>query len=117
MFSHHHHHHHHRDAIMTITSNHPVRRAMCNLKTYWDSKAELQDAVIAACADHGVEAEATDMLGDDGYVRLKLRPACDAHIICDVCAEKHDRNIFDNWAVVSYYKMCSGRFELVAYIS
>jgi len=102
---------------MRITSKHPVRRAVCNLATYWDSKAELLDAVIVACADHGVEAEPTDMPGRNGSVKLKLRPENNAHVICDVCAEKHDRTFFDNYAVVSYYTMSSGRRELVAYIS
>jgi hypothetical protein len=105
--------------IMMIASKHPVRRAMCNLKTYWDSKAELLDAVIAACADHGVEAEPEDMPGRAGCVKLKLRPGNNAHVICDVCAEKHDRTFFDNYAIVSYYTMSMGGgcIELVAYIS
>jgi hypothetical protein len=102
---------------MRIASKHPVRRVGYGLKTYWDSKAELLDAVIAACADHGVEAEPEDMPGSAGSVRLKLRPENNAHIICDVCAEKHDQTFFDNYAVVSYYTMGSGRVELVAYIS
>jgi hypothetical protein len=102
---------------MMITSKHPVRRAISGLKTYWDSKAKLQDAVIAACRDHGVEAEAKDMPGRHGCVKLKLRPENNAHIICDVCAEKHDRTFFDNYAIVTYYIMPSGKFELVAYIS
>ncbi len=102
---------------MRIAAKYPVRRAVCNLKTYWSSKTALLDAVIAACADHGIEAECVDMPGRMGIAKLKLRPACDAHIICDVCAEKHDSNIFDNYAIVSYYTMESGCVELVAYIS
>jgi hypothetical protein len=87
------------------------------LKTYWPNKAALLDAVIAACADCGIEAEPGDMPGNIGTVKLKLRNENAAHIICDVCSEKHDRNIFDNIAMVSYYTMGSGRVELVSYIS
>ncbi len=102
---------------MKIAAKHPVRRAMCNLKTYWDSKVELLNAVSTACADHGIDAECVDAPGRNGSVKLKLRPENDAHIICDVCAEKHSHTFFDNYAVVSYYTMPSGRVELVAYIS
>ncbi len=102
---------------MRIASKHPVRRAVRNLKTYWDSKAELLDAVIAACADHGIDAEPEDMPGTHDCVKLKLRPENNARIICDVCAEKHDRTFFDNYAIVAYYTMVSGRIELVSYIS
>lgn len=102
---------------MRITSTHPVWRAVCNLETYWDSKAELLDAVITACAANCIEAEPADMPGPSGHVKLKLRPKNNVHIICDVCAEKHDRTFFDNYVLVAYYTMGNRRIELVAYIS
>ena len=102
---------------MKIASKHPVRWAVMNLKTYWDSKAELLNAVMTACAEHGIEAECVDMPGRMGTVKLKLRPENNAHIICDVCAESDGHTFFDNYAIVSYYTMGSSCVELVAYIS
>jgi len=102
---------------MRIGPKHPVRQAVCNLPTYWLTKAELLDGVVKECAKHGLEAEYQDLPGVEGYVKLKLRNENNALIICDVCAEKHDRAIFDNWAVVCYYTLPRGTVELVSYIS
>jgi hypothetical protein len=102
---------------MRIGPKHPVRAAICNLTTYWPNKAKLIDGVVKECRKHGLEAEYQDMSGVEGQLFLKLRPENNASVICDVCAEEHDNEVFDNWVVVSYYTMESGSVELVSYIS
>jgi hypothetical protein len=102
---------------MRIGPKHPVRAAICDLTTYWPNKAELLDAVVKECAKHGIEAEYRDLSGKQGRIMLKLRPENNAPVICDVCAEKHYKDVFVNFAVVSYCTMISGRVELVSYIS
>jgi hypothetical protein len=101
---------------MRITANHPVRRAISELPDYYSSKGAAAGAIIAACAVNGIRADPVDMPGAAGHVRFALHPENNAHVICDVCAEKEAHSAYDNFAILPYYTM-GMEIECCAYIS
>jgi hypothetical protein len=103
--------------MLMIGAQHPVREAVASLATYHNSKSDLLCAVRDAYADHNIELGDVNLLGDDGYATVELRPAQTAHIVCDCCEAEHARKAFNNHAVISWYTMQSGRVELTTYVS
>ena len=117
---------------LTIGPNSPFRRAFDGLSTYYSSKGEfvsaLRDALDAYNDGPGkggreVDVLCHDMDGVEGYNTWALRPKNTAHAVCECCADRAARASFENWLVVTHYrvrKAGNGRpdcYEFVVYVS
>lgn len=102
---------------MMIGPKHPVRALVHGLATYYDSKGAFIDAVRSAFDDCDLDVVCHDMDGREGRGSWVIRPKNSACIVCEECAACMDHASFDNWLVVTWYTMESGRIEFVAYVS
>jgi hypothetical protein len=103
---------------MRITANHPVRKAVAELPTYYSSMGCALHAVHAACDDNNIEVDVNvgcaDYSAETGRVNITLRPKSD---VCDCCGNQLGSEAFDNVVIFSWYVMDSGRIKLTAYVS
>jgi hypothetical protein len=94
---------------MTIKRNHPARKAVCDLATYYDSKGALVQAVDAVLNEHGWRLDyhqTMDMFGDNGGGGYTILPNVDE--------PTEEIGII----VIHWHRMDqSGRFELTTYIA
>jgi len=102
--------------MATIKANHPTRNKLVNLPNYFDSKAVAISVIRAILQDHNLDlAGYPDCDGTVGNVLFPIRSLCANSITCDSCGS--DCAEFDNVVSFSWYRMPSGKFEIVAYIS
>lgn len=106
--------------MLTITSKHPVRAAIANLSSgnrYYDSKGQALGEVERVLNDHNLELAyqgCDGCPGDSGYFTFPLRTVSDACIVCEDCDKGGD---VINGIAFSWYRMPSGRWEIVVYVS
>jgi hypothetical protein len=104
-------------AKMTIGPKHPIRALVLDLKTYMDSKGRFIDAVRAAFDDCDLDVVCEGMSGDEGRGNWVIRPKDTTSVCCDECAARMDRAAFDNYLVVTWYRLSAATIEFVAYVS
>jgi hypothetical protein len=102
---------------MRITAKHPIRTAISDLPTYFECKGDALQAITAVCRDHDLSVDHQGMPGSEGSAVWVLRAEAAGHYVCACCDEKMDRAVFYNGIYVSWYTMCTGRIEIVAYVT
>jgi hypothetical protein len=103
--------------VLRITAKHPIRGAIADLPTYFDCKGDAIAAVREACDGYGLCVEDSGLPGNSGYATWELRSITAGQFICACCDEKADRATFDNCIYIAWYTMCTGRIEIVAYVT
>jgi len=104
-------------AKMTIGPKHPIRALVHDLKTYQDSKGRFIEAVRAAFDDCDLDVVCHDMDGDEGRGSWVIRPKDSTSVCCEECAARMSRESYENWLVVTWYRLSAATIEFVAYVS
>jgi len=102
---------------LTINAKHPVRNEVAGLDDYYDSLSEAFDAVETILENHGMALNMSDMpfLSSEGG--SWLAPIVPAKPIVTVDGVEYDCEAYNNGVNFSYYKLGSGRWEVVTYVS
>lgn len=104
-------------ANVTIKNNHPVRKAIGNLPDYFESKGDAICAIDAVLADYDMKMESFDCSGDKGSTFIDLLPNGPGRLVCDNCNCRDNLTGFNNGVNFSWYKMSSGRWEVITYVT
>jgi len=104
-------------AKMTIGPKHPIRALVQGLPTYADSKGRFVELVCKAFDDCDLDVVCSDMDGDEGRVNWAIRPKDNTRVCCDECAARMDAASYDNWMVITWYRLSAHTIEFVAYVS
>jgi hypothetical protein len=104
-------------AKMTIGPKHPIRALVQNLPTYYDSKGRFVEAVRAAFDGCDLDVVCEDIAGDVGRGSWAVRPKDTTSVCCEECAARMSRNGFENWLVVTWYRLSADTIEFVTYVS
>ena len=102
---------------MKIGPKNPIRRLVHDLPDYWDSKGDFISAVSDVLDDCDLEAVWSDLDGDEGRANLTVRPKDSTRVCCDVCEAQMGRNSYDNWLVLTWYRVSANRIEIISYVS
>lgn len=104
-------------ANMTIGPKHPIRALVNDLGDYFASKGSFVETVRNIFDDCDLDIVCHDIDGDEGRGNWAIRPKNAAAVCCEECAARMDRRHFENWLVVTWYKVREGRWEFITYIS
>lgn len=100
-----------KGAIMPIKARHPVREefAACSTSNrYYDTKGDAIDTFDIALQEYGYrldDVDIVDMSGDEGRVHWA------------VCIDSLDYGEVVGQAVFSWYRVPSGRWEVIGYLA
>lgn len=101
----------------TIKNRHPARNRISDLPNYFESKGEALTAIDSILNEYGIELAPRDCPGDEGSTTFDFFTFDNSYCLCDKCGESDDKGEFNNCLSFSWYKMQSGRWEIVAYIT
>jgi len=87
------------------------------LKTYYDSKGRFIEKVRAAFDACDLDVDCPGMDGNEGRGNWAIRPKDTTSVCCDECAARMDAASYDNWLVVTWYRLSATTIEFVAYVS
>ncbi len=104
-------------ANVTIKGNHPVRKAIGNLPDYFDCKGEAIRAIDGVLADSNMKMGSFNCSGDDGCTFVDLFPNGPGRLVCDSCHCRESLDGYNNGINFSWHKMCSGRWEVITYVT
>jgi hypothetical protein len=104
-------------AKMTIGPKHPIRALVQDLPTYYGSKGQFLDDLRAAFDDCDLDVVCEGVKGDEGRGNWAIRPKDNTSVCCDECAARMDAAAFDNYLVVTWYRLSADAIEFVAYVS
>jgi hypothetical protein len=104
-------------AKITIGPKHPIRTLVLDLKTYYDCKGRFVEDLCKAFDACDLDVVCSDMDGDEGRANFVIRPKDTTRVCCDECAARMDAAAYDNWLVVTWYRISAACIEFVAYVS
>lgn len=116
------------DKTVHIGSRAPVRRAVANLPNYFPGHSDAFDAIDTILKgfklridpnmmiDLSSQNDRVDGEGSSGTVILNISPL-DDNTVCDACNIKVKNANYANGISYSWYRMSSGKLEIVAYVS
>ena len=102
---------------LSIKAKHPVRAAVSSLPDYFEYLNDAVAAIRAELSAHGLRCDDFIFHGSEGFTTATIRPEPNVEFVCGVCEDKLDCAAFDNVVAVSYYRLDSGRWEVIKYIS
>jgi len=102
---------------LTIKCNHPVRKAIAEVATYFDCKGDMLRSIESVCNDHNMQLGLYSCEGDSGWTVIPIHPVGDDHTSCDCGAGQEAWLEFNNRIALSWYTLSSGRVECTVYVS
>jgi hypothetical protein len=103
---------------LTINAKHPVRAAIAGLPDYYDRIVDAFEAVETILAVHGMDLNLTDMpyfTAPEGG--SWLAPIVSLEPVVSVSGKPTVCDGYDNGVNFSWYKLPSGRWEVITYVS
>ena len=104
----------------TIKNNHPARKQMGKLPNYFETKTEAIHAIETILNEYGMELDWNgqfDISNDEGSRTFDIVPSESCKTYCDNCGKDIEVVGYNNLVSFSWYRMGSGRWEIVSYIS
>ena len=105
---------------ITIKNSHPARNKIAGLPNYFDSEGAGFYAVNDVLNEYGMQLDwggLGDYRGDEGNHVFDIRANDGGQLVCSNCDKAVEVTGFNSCVSISWYKMQSGRYEIVAYIT
>jgi hypothetical protein len=103
---------------LTIRRNDPVRNEIASLPDYYDFKGDALNAIDDVLNSRGMcIGNDVRMDGDEGSLLIPIVANEQGSIVCDNCDRSYEVAGYNNGVNVSWYRMQSGRIEVIKYIS